>query len=100
MAEIQYNNDKTTVPNNLPPRLMRNLMMCKGGLNTKGAIYVGTGEMKEVKIYNRENDFGIDSKTYEVPTLKVITPPENADPNTTYVLTAQDGEISWVEEKL
>lgn len=95
MAEIQYNNDKTTVPNNLPPRLMRNLMMCKGGLNTKGAIYVGTGEMKTVTIYNRDND----SEIYNIPTLKVVALPENADPNETYVLTAKNGEISWEIEE-
>lgn len=95
MAEIQYNNDKTTVPNNLPPRLMRNLMMCKGGLNAKGAIYVGTGETKTVTIYNRDND----SEIYEVPTLKVVALPENVDPNKTYVLTAKNGEISWEIEE-
>ena len=87
-----------TIPNNIAARAFRMSTENKNLLSAKGAMYVGTGEFKNVTVTTSTND----SVTYKIYETVAIEPPE-ADG--TYVLqcTVEGGVVTelphWVVKK-
>ena len=90
-ADIDYGGNETVVPNGLPARIVRHLMMCKGGLVSAGSIYYGTGRSESVAI-DVAGEGGTITYEYDIPEVSVLVPPTGSG---RYKLIWENGVLSW-----
>lgn len=83
--DLSLLDDPTTMPNNIPAKVFRELLLCKGAMKF-GGIYVGTGKYKIIQI-----DYDGCKVNYRIPEVKIVEPLNNAP----HQLIYKDGEVQW-----
>lgn len=88
--DLSLSDDPTTMPKNIPAKVFRELLLCKGAMKF-GGIYVGTGKYKIIQI-----DYDGCKVNYRIPEVKIVEPLNNAPHRLVY----KDGEVQWETKKI